>query len=253
MLKAADLGKKVKVKLSFKDDAGNAESRTSDAYPALGTVNSVATGKPSITGTATVGQTLTAAKGTIADTNGVTRADNGDAGFAYAYQWIRVDSDGTSNPANISGAIYRTYVLKAADRGKKVKVKLSFKDDAGNVESRTSDAYPASATVAAGATWSATLTVQAASASAGCFERVCPTRLTKDKFTHGGIEYTIDSIVLFNGGPLIHLDKQERRPHRALGVDADGRQRDDRQDLQGLRRRGSVIAAGVSPGPTFRA
>ena len=202
VLKAADLGKKVRVKLSFKDDAGNAESRTSDAYPASGTVNSVATGKPTITGTATVGQTLTAAKGTIADANGVTRADNGDAGFAYAYQWIRVDSDGSSNAANISGAIYRTYVLKAADRGKKVKVKLSFKDDAGNFESRTSDAYPASGTVAAGATWSATLTVQAASASAGCFERVCPTRLTEDKFTHGGIEYTIGSIVLFNGGPL---------------------------------------------------
>ena len=62
-----------------------------------------------------------------------------------------------ATPRDISGAIYRTYVLKAADRGKKVKVKLSFKDDAGNVESRTSDAYPASGTVAAAAIWSATL------------------------------------------------------------------------------------------------
>ena len=113
------------------------------------TTNSAATGKPSITGTATVGQTLTAAKGTIADANGVTKADNGDAGFAYTYQWIRVDSDGSSNAADISGATSSTYTLAAADQGKRVKVKLSFQDDAGNAESRTSDAYPASGTVAA--------------------------------------------------------------------------------------------------------
>ena len=114
--------------------------------------NSAATGKPSIMGTWAFGQTLTAAKGTIADIDGVTKADNGEAGFAYAYQWIRVDSDGSSNAADISGATSSTYVLAGADRGKKVKVRVSFKDDAGNAESRTSDAYPPSGTVAAAAT-----------------------------------------------------------------------------------------------------
>ena len=99
-----DLGKKVGVKLSFKDDAGNAESRTSDAFPASGTVNSVATGKPSITGTATVGQTLTAAKGTVADANGVTKADNGDAGFAYA----RTSGSGWTATSTASSATPRT-------------------------------------------------------------------------------------------------------------------------------------------------
>ena len=114
------------------------------------TTNSAATGKPSISGTATVGQTLTAAKGTVADANGVTKANAGDAGFAYAWQWIRVDSDGSSNAADISGATSSTYALVSADQGKKIKVKVSFKDDAGNAETRTSDAYPASTTVAAG-------------------------------------------------------------------------------------------------------
>ena len=178
--------------------------------------NSAATGKPSITGTATVGQTLTAAKGTIADTNGVTKADNGDAGFAYTYQWIRVDSDGSSNAADISGAMSSTYVLKAADQGKKVKVKLSFKDDAGNAESRTSDAYPASGTVAAAATtptpsggiWSATLTVDHASIFAGCGtsegldDCATTTVLSEDQFTHGEPEqtFTITSLHRSNSG-----------------------------------------------------
>ena len=114
--------------------------------------NSAATGKPTISGTARVGQTLTAAKGTIADTNGVTKADAGDASFAYIYQWIRVDSDGTSNATDISGAMSSTYTLAAADQGKKVKVKVGFKDDAGNFEARTSDAYPTSGTIAAAPT-----------------------------------------------------------------------------------------------------
>ena len=173
--------------------------------------NSAATGKPSITGTATVGRTLTAAKGTVADTNGVTKADNGDAGFAYTYQWIRVDSDGSSNPANIPGATSSTYTLAAADRGKKVKVKLSFQDDAGNAESRTSDAYPASGTVAAattttpGAVWSAMLTVGHASGTAGCGRSGLPgcatsSVLSQNSFTHGGVTYTIAQLYRYAVG-----------------------------------------------------
>ena len=61
---------------------------------------------------------------------------------AWTYQWIRVDSDGTSNAANISGATSSTYTLQAADQGKKVKVKEHrFQDPTRcNAESRTSDA-----------------------------------------------------------------------------------------------------------------
>ena len=101
-----------------------------------------ATGSPAITGTPAVGETLTAGKGTIADINGLTKADNGDTGFVYTYQWIRVDSDGSSNAANISGATSSTYTLATADQGKKIKVKVAFKDDDGTAESRTSGAWP---------------------------------------------------------------------------------------------------------------
>ncbi len=135
----------IKVEVTAEDGTKKTYTVTVTRRPA----NSAATGKPTISGTATVGQTLTAATGTIADTNGITKATAGNAGFAWTYQWIRVDSDGSSNPTNISGATSSTYVLVEADAGKKVKVKVSFKDDDGYAESRTSDAYPTSGTVAA--------------------------------------------------------------------------------------------------------
>ena len=101
--------------------------------------NNAATGKPGIAGTAQVGQTLTANKGSIADTDGLTKADNGDSGYAYTYQWIRVATDNTESDIATNGTS-KTYTAVAADQGKKLKVKVSFQDDAGNAESRTSDA-----------------------------------------------------------------------------------------------------------------
>ena len=58
----------------------------------------------------------------------------------YIYQWIRVDANGSSNPTNV-GSDSITYVLVPADEGKKLKVQVSFTDDAGSSEQRTSDAY----------------------------------------------------------------------------------------------------------------
>ena len=138
-LVAADEGKTIKVKVSFTDDASNPEMRTSAATAtvvAAMATNTPATGAPTITGTAQVDETLTAA------TTGIMDAD-GLASPSYTYQWIRVDG-GTD--ADISGATSSTYTLVAADEGKTIKVKVSFTDDASNPETRTS---AATATVAA--------------------------------------------------------------------------------------------------------
>ena len=113
-----------------------------------GQTNTPAMGKPSITGTAQVGQTLTAATTGIADTDGKTKAENGDTGYAYTYQWVRVDG---SNETDITGAASKTYIPAAADVGKTIKVQVSFTDDAGNPESLTSDpAGPVAQTVPIG-------------------------------------------------------------------------------------------------------
>ena len=103
--------------------------------------NNPATGTPTITGTATVGQELTADASSIMDIDGLTGVD-------FTYQWIRVDADGTSNEEDISGEIAATYTLSDDDVRKKVKVKVSFTDDLSGEEERTSAAFPSSVTVA---------------------------------------------------------------------------------------------------------
>ena len=110
-------------------DWSSVTSRT--LYLSTTATNTAATGKPSISGTAQAGETLTAAKGTIADDDGLPATLN--------YQWVRVDG---SNETDISGATSSTYTLVAADVGKKIKVKASFTDNGGTDEGPlTSDAY----------------------------------------------------------------------------------------------------------------
>ena len=54
-----------------------------------------------------------------------------------------------SNATDIVGATSATYTPVTADVGKRVKVKVSFTDDASNSETLTSEAYPSSGTIAA--------------------------------------------------------------------------------------------------------
>ena len=130
-LVAADLGTTIKVTVSFTDDASNAETLTSAATAAVSAAaNNLATGAPTITGTAQVGQTLTAGTTGIMDADGLTNV-------SYTYQWIRVDG-GTET--NISGATASTHTLVAADQGTTIKVRVSFTDDASNAETLTSTA-----------------------------------------------------------------------------------------------------------------
>ena len=107
-------------------------------------VNDPATGKPTIEGTTAVGQTLTASTSDIADADGKTKAENGDTGFVYTYQWVRVDG---SDETDISGATSSTYTLTNDDVDKTLKVVVSFADDFGGEETVTSDAFPSSDTV----------------------------------------------------------------------------------------------------------
>ena len=96
--------------------------------------NNAATGAPTISGAALVGETLMAAKGTIADADGVPTT--------LTYQWLRVDG---ANETDIPGETQSSYTVTAADIGKTLKVKLGFTDNFDGVEARTS---AATATVA---------------------------------------------------------------------------------------------------------
>ena len=123
-----DAGKAVNVRVSFTDDGGNDEELTSAATgavaPAPPPANTPATGAPTITGAAQVGETLTAGATGIADGDGLDSA-------TFSYQWLAAD-------AEINGATANSYTLTDAEAGKAIKVRVSFTDDAGNDEQLTS-------------------------------------------------------------------------------------------------------------------
>ena len=102
-----------------------------DAVVGPDPVNSPATGLPVISGTAEVGETLTAAVAGIEDADGLT-------GVTFAYQWISNDVT-TDTETDIQGATAASYTLAAADAGKSIKVRVSFTDGGGYDESVTSE------------------------------------------------------------------------------------------------------------------
>ena len=108
-------------------------------------VNTPATGAPAITGTAQVGQTLTATVGDIADVDGLPDPFLTDANTSF--QWIRVATD--NSETDISGAMAGAYTLVADDQGTTIKVKVSFTGNNGFAETRTSAATAAVSAVAA--------------------------------------------------------------------------------------------------------
>ena len=90
--------------VSFTDDAGNAETLTSAATAEVAPrPNSPATGLPVISGTARVGETLTANTAGIADADGLDDV-------SFSYRWLADDAD-------ISGATGVTYTLADERRG----------------------------------------------------------------------------------------------------------------------------------------
>ena len=97
-------------------------------------VNTPATGAPTILGNALVGQTLTAEAGDIADADGLPETAFPDG---YAFQWLRVDASDVETP--IAGATSATYTAAPGDVGARLAVAVSFTDEKGFAESRTSE------------------------------------------------------------------------------------------------------------------
>ena len=166
-----------------------------------GTTNNAATGAPTISGTNLVGRTQTANKGSIADADGLPLEST------FSYRWIRVsDVGGRTTSINITGATSKTYTPVAADRGKRLKVRVRFTDDAGNGESRTSagsmiiGAISCTPSASQDAIWSACLTVEDYGPYLGySFDSQSPENnygaLSSTEFTVGGTTYTIGYIL----------------------------------------------------------
>ena len=181
-----------------------------------GQPNRPATGLPAVTGTARVGSTVTASTALIRDADGLT-------GPAYEYRWLRVDG---GSETEISGATGRTYELTGDDAGKRVRVRVSFTDDALNEETLDSAAFPRTGTIAMPVPamtdpsdlLSATLTVKEKSGNLGCFATgsgvLCSSSsvMTDNDFTVGTVDYFISELFLRTDGSVkIEFGESVRR------------------------------------------
>jgi uncharacterized delta-60 repeat protein len=140
MLGQAQVGKTIIVVASYTDGDGTHESASSGATAAVANVNDAPTGSVTISGTATQGQTLTAAN-TLADDDGMG---------TVSYQW---QADGV----DIDSAAGSTLLLQQAQVGKTITVVASYTDGGGAAESVTSGATTAVSNVNDAPTGSVTI------------------------------------------------------------------------------------------------
>ena len=106
------LATQISVRVDYTDTHTTAESVTSVQTAAVTNINDAPVGLPTITGTVTEDQILTA------DTSGISDADGLGA---FSYQWLR---DGVA----IGGATASTYTLGDADVGTQISVRVDYTD-----------------------------------------------------------------------------------------------------------------------------
>ncbi|MBO9707843.1 MAG: M10 family metallopeptidase C-terminal domain-containing protein [Caulobacter sp.] len=130
----ADVGKTIRVVVSYTDGQGVAESETSAATAVVANVNDAPTGAVAITGAAVEDQILTAVS-TLADVDGLG---------TLHYDWQR---DTGSGFVSIGAADQATYTLGDADVGAAIRVRVTYTDQHGTAEAVLSTATGAIANV----------------------------------------------------------------------------------------------------------
>ena len=122
VLTQAQVGQTITVTVSYTDGGNHPETLTSAPTVAVTNTNDAPMGSPTITGTPTQGQTLTAGTDDIRDADGLG---------SFSYQW---EGDGNA----ISGATSTTFVLTQAQVGQTITVKVSYTDGGDTRETLTS-------------------------------------------------------------------------------------------------------------------
>ena len=180
--------------------------------------NNPATGRVTVTGTATVGQVLTAQVSDIADRDGPPST-------RFTFTWVRIEA-GEESVASTRTALgtQSIYALTAADTGKRVRATVEFEDHIGNSEELESDPYPGFGRVMWGAdaacampdlasrelVWtglmgvalSETMVAGITTSAYGYSPTLTGSTLSDTTFSLGGTGYTIDSISVGQSGAL---------------------------------------------------
>ena len=122
-LVAADAGSTMRVRVTATnaDGSGSAQSeQTAVVAPVTSSAAPKNTAPPTIAGTAKVGQTLTANEGTWSGNP-----------TGYAFQWQRCDADVVAC-SNVVGATAKTYLVRVADLGYRLRVRVTARNDKGS-------------------------------------------------------------------------------------------------------------------------
>jgi hypothetical protein len=122
----ADVDRRLRVVVTGVNADGQSSATSATTDVVSGGNAPTSTARPTITGTAVVGDELTATNGTW--TGGAT---------SFAYQWQRCDSAG-GPCADVSGATGRVYGVRTADVGKRLRVEVTARN-ASSSSSATSD------------------------------------------------------------------------------------------------------------------
>ena len=133
-----DVGKRLKVRVTFTDSGGYDEVLVSDASGVvrMSDGNAPAEGKPVVNGIVQLYSFLTGDYSVLtADTSSIGDEDGLPGSFSY--QWVHVDG---STETNILGAMGSNYILGYDDVGKQLKVRVTFTDNGGYDEVLVSDA-----------------------------------------------------------------------------------------------------------------
>lgn len=122
-LGSADVGNTVRAVVTAIDSTGStdAASAVTAQIGGLSAATPASATPPTITGTPTAGQTLTANEGTYTGTQPIT----------FAYAWERCDANGATCVA-IPSAVQKTYLVSNADIGATLRVKLTATNASGS-------------------------------------------------------------------------------------------------------------------------
>lgn len=125
-LQQSQVGRRISVQVSFTDDAGTAESVTSQATPAIENVNDLPSGTLELSGKVREGETLYAVTTALSDEDNA-----GVAPDQWVYQW-RADG------APLTGATGSSLLLTQAHVGQQISLVVKFTDKQGQTETVTS-------------------------------------------------------------------------------------------------------------------
>ena len=122
-LVGADAGSTMRVRVTATNADGSSSAQSAQTAMVAAATSSAApknTAPPTISGTATVGQTLTANEGSWSGNP-----------TGYAFQWQRCDAD-VATCSNVVGATSRTYLVRIADLGYRLRVRVTARNDKGS-------------------------------------------------------------------------------------------------------------------------